>query len=74
AVALLIGQGGVSGLWSSLAGWGFILGVLIFSGSLYLLSLTGLNILGAITPLGGVALIVGWVSLALAALVREGAA
>jgi uncharacterized membrane protein YgdD (TMEM256/DUF423 family) len=40
--------------------WSFCLGILIFSGSLYVLSLTGINILGAITPLGGVAFILGW--------------
>jgi uncharacterized membrane protein YgdD (TMEM256/DUF423 family) len=39
----------------------FLIGVLIFSGSLYLLSVTGVRWLGAITPLGGVAFLVGWV-------------
>lgn len=42
------------------AGWLFIVGVLVFSGSLYMLVLTGTRWLGAITPLGGVALILGW--------------
>lgn len=42
------------------------LGIIIFSGSLYVLSLTGLTWLGAITPFGGVAFIIGWVSLFLA--------
>ncbi len=42
------------------AGWMFIVGVLIFSGSLYALVLTDTRWLGAITPLGGVALILGW--------------
>ena len=42
------------------SGWLFIIGVGIFSGSLYALSVTGLKYLGAITPLGGVALIIGW--------------
>ena len=51
-----------------MAGWLFVAGIVIFSGSLYLLSLTGLRWLGAITPIGGVALIVGWVLLAVAAL------
>lgn len=41
-----------------------LLGILIFSGSLYLLVLTGLRWLGAITPIGGVALILGWLWLA----------
>ena len=44
------------------------LGILIFSGSLYLLVLLDLPVLGAITPIGGVALIIGWLSLAYAAL------
>lgn len=43
------------------AGYAFILGMLIFSGSLYVLSLTNVGWLGAITPLGGLALIVAWV-------------
>jgi len=46
------------------AGWMFIVGVLIFSGSLYALVLTGTRWLGAITPVGGVALILGWALLA----------
>ncbi|YAI81765.1 MAG: DUF423 domain-containing protein [cyanobacterium endosymbiont of Rhopalodia sterrenbergii] len=45
------------------AGYGFLVGILIFSGSLYALSLTGIKWLGAITPIGGVAFIVGWASL-----------
>jgi uncharacterized membrane protein YgdD (TMEM256/DUF423 family) len=50
------------------AGWLFIIGVVIFSGSLYLLALTGTRAMGAITPIGGVLLIVGWALLSLAAL------
>ena len=49
------------------AGWGFIIGILIFSGSLYILSLTDVKILGAITPIGGAAFIAGWSALAIAA-------
>lgn len=45
------------------AGYAFILGTLVFSGSLYLLVLTGQRWLGAITPLGGTALLVGWAAL-----------
>jgi uncharacterized membrane protein YgdD (TMEM256/DUF423 family) len=48
----------------SAAGWLFIAGTLIFSGSLYALSLTGQRWLGAVTPLGGVAFIAGWLCLA----------
>lgn len=47
--------------------WLFIVGIAIFSGSLYALSLTGVKYLGAITPLGGVAFIAGWGALAVAA-------
>ncbi len=46
------------------SGWLFFLGLVIFSGSLYLLSLSGLRWLGAIAPLGGLALIGGWACLA----------
>ncbi|MPZ75458.1 MAG: DUF423 domain-containing protein [Deltaproteobacteria bacterium] len=42
------------------AGWCFIIGIIVFSGSLYILSLTGVRWLGAITPLGGVAFLIGW--------------
>jgi uncharacterized membrane protein YgdD (TMEM256/DUF423 family) len=47
--------------------WLFIFGVLIFSGSLYLLAITGQRWLGAITPLGGLCFLVGWVTLAVGA-------
>jgi uncharacterized membrane protein YgdD (TMEM256/DUF423 family) len=46
----------------------FLTGILLFSGSLYLLALTGMNALGFVTPLGGIAFIAGWILLALAAL------
>lgn len=49
------------------SGWLFLLGIAVFSGSLYLLSVTGLRWLGAITPLGGLAFIAGWACLATAA-------
>lgn len=48
--------------------WCMILGILIFSGSLYVLSLSGITWLGAITPLGGVGFILGWLALAYAAI------
>jgi len=50
------------------AGWLFLAGTVLFSGSLYALALTGVRGLGAVTPLGGVAFIAGWVALAAAAL------
>ena len=72
ALALL-----VVGLWLSVAqtpqtlliaaGNAFIVGIVIFSGSLYVLSLSGIKWLGAITPLGGAAFLIGWGCLAIAA-------
>ena len=47
-----------------LAGWGFTLGMLAFSGSLYLLALTDAHWLGMVTPLGGLGFLLGWGSLA----------
>jgi uncharacterized membrane protein YgdD (TMEM256/DUF423 family) len=49
------------------AGWLFVAGIVLFSGSLYALSLSGVRWLGAITPLGGVCFLAGWAALALAA-------
>lgn len=51
-----------------IAGYAFIAGIVLFSGSLYALSLSDIKILGAVTPLGGVAFIIGWVCLVIAAL------
>ncbi|MFZ5623130.1 MAG: DUF423 domain-containing protein [Gemmatimonadota bacterium] len=52
---------------ASAAGWLFVAGIATFSGSLYLLTLTGARWLGAITPIGGLSFMVGWLCLALAA-------
>lgn len=49
------------------AGWLFAVGIVLFSGSLYALALTGVRGLGAITPVGGLAWLVGWFALAWAA-------
>lgn len=49
------------------AGWLFVVGIVVFSGSLFVMAFTGLRWLGAITPIGGVAFITGWLLLALAA-------
>ena len=49
------------------AGWALTLGILVFSGSLYVLSITGIRWLGAVTPLGGVSFLVGWILLLVAA-------
>ena len=53
--------------WIVAAGWFFTGGIVLFSGSLYLMALTGARGLGAITPLGGLAFLLGWASLAWAA-------
>lgn len=53
--------------WARTAGVAFVVGVVLFSGSLYAMTLSGRTALGAITPLGGLALLVGWFTLALAA-------
>ena len=63
AVAAAIAHFGRSRLLLA-AGWSFITGVLIFSGSLYALALTGTGMFGAITPIGGVGLLLGWACLA----------
>lgn len=49
------------------AGWAMLVGILLFSGSLYALALSGVRALGAITPLGGLGFLAGWLLLALAA-------
>jgi uncharacterized membrane protein YgdD (TMEM256/DUF423 family) len=57
-----------SGSWFKAAGWLLIAGVLLFSGSLYALALGAPRVLGMVTPLGGLALILGWIAFAVAAL------
>lgn len=49
------------------AGWLMFFGIVFFSGSLYILSITGVKILGAITPIGGVLFLISWVLVAIAA-------
>jgi uncharacterized membrane protein YgdD (TMEM256/DUF423 family) len=46
--------------WFTYAAWAFSLGIILFSGSLYMLSISGLRTLGMITPLGGLCFLVGW--------------
>jgi uncharacterized membrane protein YgdD (TMEM256/DUF423 family) len=69
-VALAIGHIGAARL-LVVAGWLFCAGVVLFSGSLYALTLTGTAALGAITPIGGLTLICGWACLAAFALLRQ---
>ena len=66
AVAWVAAQ--VPGALPRAAGWLFVAGTVVFSGSLYVLVLTGQRWLGAVTPIGGVAFLAGWICLALAAL------
>jgi uncharacterized membrane protein YgdD (TMEM256/DUF423 family) len=68
-VAAAIGQMGNASL-LRVAGWLFSGGVLLFSGSLYALALTGVGVLGAVTPLGGLLFLAGWACLAAFAVLR----
>jgi len=68
AVGWQVDRGGAN--LAGAAGWLFVAGIVIFSGSLYAMTLTGARWLGAITPLGGVCFIAGWALLAVAALRR----
>lgn len=54
----------------AIAGWFFVAGIVLFSGSLYALTLSGVSMLGAITPIGGLAFLIGWACLALFAAAR----
>jgi uncharacterized membrane protein YgdD (TMEM256/DUF423 family) len=73
ALALLAVAWAVS-RWASflpvIAGWLFVAGTVLFSGSLYILALTGARWLGAVAPLGGAAFLAGWICLAVAAIRR----
>lgn len=67
-VALLaLQQGEAISTSLAVSGWSYCAGILLFSGSLYALALSGVKTLGAIAPLGGTAFIVGWIALALSA-------
>jgi uncharacterized membrane protein YgdD (TMEM256/DUF423 family) len=63
AVGVIAGSGRASRALAT-AGWGFFVGSVLFSGSLYGLALTGARWLGPITPIGGVGFLVGWAALA----------
>lgn len=54
----------------SISGWLFLAGVIIFSGSLYVLALSGVRAWGAVTPVGGILLLLGWVVLVIGVLQR----
>lgn len=61
-------KAGSLGTVSDVVGWSFFSGTILFSGSLYALSITGVRALGAITPVGGLCFMVGWLAFAFAAL------
>jgi uncharacterized membrane protein YgdD (TMEM256/DUF423 family) len=65
-VALLIGLLGDS-KWLRCAGWLFTTGIILFSGSLYVLAVTGVGTVGAVTPFGGLCFLAGWICIAIAA-------
>lgn len=65
AAAWLLGE--TQSTAATVGGWCFVAGIFIFSGSLYLLATTGVRWLGAITPIGGLAMIAGWIALSVAA-------
>jgi uncharacterized membrane protein YgdD (TMEM256/DUF423 family) len=66
-IALLADKLGNSSM-VNVSGWALFIGIVLFSGSLYALSLSGIKVLGAITPLGGVSFLLGWILLAIAAM------
>ncbi len=70
-LAALAARAGAASTQANAAAAFFLAGIILFSGSLYLLSLTGIRALGFVTPFGGLAFLVGWIALAWAA-VRVG--
>ena len=62
-LALLARTNAVTPLGQSRVAWLLLVGTIVFSGSLYALAVTGMRILGAITPVGGLAFIIGWLVL-----------
>ncbi|MCY4025601.1 MAG: DUF423 domain-containing protein [Acidobacteria bacterium] len=54
--------------WIGAAGWLFAAGIVVFSGSLYILAISGVRWWGAVTPIGGVCFLAGWAALAIGAL------
>ena len=63
-IAVLARTGAITSSGQGRAAWLLLIGILVFSGSLYALAVSGIRILGAITPIGGVAFIAGWLVLA----------
>jgi uncharacterized membrane protein YgdD (TMEM256/DUF423 family) len=71
AVPLLVHAGLISSGAGKWTGWLFLAGIVLFSGSLYLLAITGVRTLGAVTPFGGASFIAAWVTLAVCALLSR---
>lgn len=69
-VVVLLHQTGVAQTWLTAAGIAFIVGVLLFCGSLYIISFSGIKGFGAVAPLGGLAFMIGWGCLAVSAWVK----
>jgi uncharacterized membrane protein YgdD (TMEM256/DUF423 family) len=65
AIALIAERYGPHPLYT-ISMWSILIGIVVFSGSLYTLSITGIKVLGAITPIGGVGFLLGWVLLVIA--------
>lgn len=72
AVPLLVRAGLISESAANWTGWLLLAGIVLFSGSLYVLAISGIRTLGAITPFGGIAFIAAWVVLAVCALRSRG--
>ena len=67
ALAIGIAALALRGATTNWAAWFFLIGIVLFSGSLYLLALTGVRAFGMVTPFGGVAFLAGWAALGFAA-------
>jgi uncharacterized membrane protein YgdD (TMEM256/DUF423 family) len=65
AIALLFNTKEISAVFLTITAYAFIIGILLFSGSLYVLSLSGLKWVGIITPIGGITWLFGWICLAI---------
>lgn len=72
AVPLLVRAGLLSESGGNWTGWLLLAGIVLFSGSLYALAITGVRTLGAVTPFGGVSFIAAWLVLAICALRSSG--
>lgn len=71
ALGVAAGQAAAVRTGHKVAAWCFVLGIALFSGSLYVLVLTGMRWLGAITPIGGTLMIIGWVAFAVASMRKD---